>query len=103
MSAATASILGAQGTVVAAGGLLVLCMGLWATGLVAEIVTALMFFALAMLLKLAPAQTVFSGFASAAFWLVTSGMVVGLAMTRTGLGERLARLLTDSPAGQVGL
>ena len=93
MSAIAASILDGQGTVVAAGGLLVLCMGLWATGLVAEIVTALMFFALAMLLKLAPAQTVFSGFASSAFWLVTGGMVVGLAMNRTGLGDRLARML----------
>ena len=93
MGAAAASIFAGQGTVVAAGGLLVLCMGLWATGLVAEIVTALMFFALAMLLKLAPAQTVFSGFASSAFWLVTSGMVVGLAMNRTWLGDRLARML----------
>ncbi|UMY16904.1 anion permease [Methylobacterium organophilum] len=90
---AAAGIMGGQGTVVATGGLLVLCMGLWATGLVAEIVTALLFFALAMLLKLAPAPTVFSGFASSAFWLVTSGMVVGLAMNRTGLGDRLARML----------
>ncbi|MEH3116419.1 MAG: SLC13 family permease [Methylorubrum populi] len=93
MGAASANIIGGQGTAVAAGALLVLCMGLWATGLVAEIVTALMFFALAMLLKLAPAQTVFSGFASSAFWLVTGGMVVGLAMNRTGLGDRLARAL----------
>ncbi|MGX5777495.1 SLC13 family permease [Methylorubrum zatmanii] len=103
MSAAAASMVGGQGTVVAAGGLLVLCMGLWATGLVAEIVTALMFFALAMLLKLAPAQTVFSGFASSAFWLVTSGMVVGLAMNRTGLGDRLARrLAAQLPASYPG-
>ncbi|MFD1353473.1 SLC13 family permease [Methylorubrum suomiense] len=99
MSAAAAQIMGGQGTVAATGvvaataALLVLCMGLWATGLVAEVVTALLFFAAAMLLKLAPAQTVFSGFASSAFWLVTSGMVVGLAMNRTGLGDRLARML----------
>ncbi len=84
---------GAQMTVWLTGGLLVLCMALWATGLIAEIVTALMFFSLAMLLKLAPAETIFSGFASSAFWLVTSGMVVGLAMNRTGLGSRLARML----------
>ena len=90
---AAAQIMGAQGTVAATGALLVLCMGLWATGLVAEVVTALLFFAVAMLLKLAPAQTVFSGFASSAFWLVTGGMVVGLAMNRTGLGDRLARML----------
>lgn len=92
---ALASMVGAQTTVLATGALLVLCMGLWATGLVAEIVTALMFFAVAMLLKLAPAETIFSGFASSAFWLVTSGMVVGLAMNRTGLGARLARMLVD--------
>jgi di/tricarboxylate transporter len=84
-----------QATVVLTGGLLVLCMGLWATGLIAEVVTALLFFALAMLLKLAPSSTIFSGFASQAFWLVTSGMVVGLAINRTGLGKRLARVLAD--------
>lgn len=88
-----ASMSGASATVWMTGGLLVLCMGLWATGFVSEIATALMFFALAMLLKLAPADVVFSGFASSAFWLVTSGMVVGLAMHRTGLGARLARML----------
>ncbi|KQT50456.1 citrate transporter [Methylobacterium sp. Leaf456] len=93
MSQTAAQFLGAEGTVAATGALLVLCMGLWATGLVAEVVTALLFFAAAMLLKLAPAQTVFSGFASSAFWLVTSGMVVGLAMNRTALGDRLARML----------
>ncbi|SFL48396.1 SLC13 family permease [Methylorubrum salsuginis] len=93
MSQDAAQIMGAQGVVAATAALLVLCMGLWATGLVAEVVTALLFFAAAMLLKLAPAQTVFSGFASSAFWLVTSGMVVGLAMNRTGLGDRLARML----------
>ena len=93
MSALAAALTGAQPAVVATGILLVLCMGLWATGLLPEVVTALLFFALAMLLKLAPAATVFSGFSSSAFWLVTSGMVVGLAMNRTGLGERLARVL----------
>jgi di/tricarboxylate transporter len=86
----TSSLLGGDGTVVMTGLLLVLCMALWASGLVAEIVTAMLFFALAMLFRLAPSAVVFSGFASSAFWLVLSGMVVGLAMTRTGLGARLA-------------
>lgn len=94
-----AGLLSEHATLVATGALLVLCMGLWATGLVAEIVTALLFFALAMLLRLAPAPTVFSGFSSSAFWLVVSGMVVGLAMTRTGLGTRIARALTDRLSG----
>lgn len=95
MGATTAAAAASQATVFLTAGLLVLCMGLWATGLIAEVVTAMMFFALAMLLKLAPSQTIFSGFASQAFWLVTSGLVVGLAINRTGLGQRLARALAD--------
>lgn len=86
--------MGGEATVVVTALLLVLCMGLWASGLIAEIVTAMLFFAGAMLFRLAPAATVFSGFASSAFWLVLSGMVVGLAMTRSGLGDRLARSLS---------
>lgn len=81
------------------GGLLVLCMGLWATAIVPEVVTALLFFALAMLLGLGAPAVVFSGFASSAFWLVLSGMVVGQAMTATGLGARLARSLSGRLSG----
>lgn len=95
----SAGLLGEQGTVIATGILLALCMALWASGLIAEIVTALLFFAAAMLLRLAPAATVFSGFASSAFWLVLSGLVVGLAITRTGLGDRLAGLLSGRLGG----
>ena len=73
--------------------LLVLCMGLWATALLPEVVTALAFFGLAMLLRLGSAGTVFSGFSASAFWLVLSGMIVGQGMTRTGLGDRMARAL----------
>ncbi|WP_238280854.1 SLC13 family permease, partial [Methylobacterium goesingense] len=88
------ALMGGEATVVVTALLLVLCMGLWASGLIAEIVTAMLFFAGAMLFRLAPPATVFSGFASSAFWLVLSGMVVGLAMTRSGLGDRLARSLS---------
>ncbi|MGT2477834.1 hypothetical protein ACU4GR_00810 [Methylobacterium oryzae CBMB20] len=77
----------------ATAALLVLCMALWATALLPEIVTALAFFGLAMLLRLGSAGTVFSGFSASAFWLVLSGMVVGQGMTRTGLGARMARTL----------
>lgn len=73
--------------------LLVLCMGLWATAILPEVVTALAFFGLAMLLRLGSAGTIFSGFSSAAFWLVLSGMIVGQGMIRTGLGSRIARTL----------
>jgi di/tricarboxylate transporter len=77
----------------ATAALLMLCMGLWATALLPEIVTALAFFGIAMLLRLGSAGTVFSGFSASAFWLVLSGMVVGQGMTRTGLGARMARAL----------
>ncbi|SFG56247.1 SLC13 family permease [Methylobacterium gossipiicola] len=91
--------LGGDATVWVTGALLVVCMGLWASGLVAEIVTALLFFTVATLCRLAPPNVVFSGFASSAFWLVLGGMVVGLAMTRTGLGDRLARSLSGYLSG----
>ncbi len=92
-----------EATIVATALLLVLCMGLWATALLPEIVTALAFFGLAMLFKLAPAETVFSGFASQAFWLVLAGMIVGQGMTRTGLGARMARVLAQRLSGSYTL
>ena len=70
-----------------------ICIFLWATGLVAEIVVTLGFFAAATLSGVAKPATIFSGFASSAFWLVLSGMIVGAAMVRTGLGARVARML----------
>ncbi|HMO29370.1 SLC13 family permease [Enterovirga sp.] len=70
------------------------CIFLWATGLVPEIVVTLGFFASATLSGVAKPATIFSGFASSAFWLVLSGMIVGAAMVRTGLGARIARFLS---------
>ncbi|WP_406737066.1 SLC13 family permease [Thioclava sp. GXIMD4215] len=52
-----------------------------------------MFFAAAMMFSVAPASVIFSGFASAAFWLVLSGYVIGLAIAKTGLAARAARVL----------
>lgn len=66
---------------------------LWATSLLPEFITALLFFAAAMLLHIAPAATVFSGFASSAFWLVLSGFVLGLAIRKVGLADRLGYAL----------
>ena len=81
-----------------AAGLVVLTVGLWATGVVPEFVTALVFFTLAMLARIAPPDVIFAGFQSTAWWLVFGGLVVGVAVTRTGLGERLARTLVDALA-----
>ena len=73
------------------GGLLVLVMGLWATGILPEALTALLFFALAVLLEVAKPEVIFSGFASGTLWLVLGGLVIAEAVRMTGLGERIAR------------
>ena len=78
---------------------------LWATSLLPEFVTALLFFTVAMVAKIAPPDVLFGGFASSAFWLVFSGFVLGVAIRKTGLADRAARSLsarlTDSWPGMV--
>lgn len=76
-----------------AGAVLLLAIGLWAAGSVPEHIVALMFLLLAMLTAIAPAQVVFSGFASGTLWLVLGGLVIAEAVRVTGLGERFARFL----------
>lgn len=67
---------------------------LWATSLLPEFLTALLFFTAAMIAKIAPAEVIFGGFASSAFWLVFSGFVLGVAIRKTGLADRAARALS---------
>ena len=76
-----------------AGALCLLVVGLWALGALAEHIVALLFFLLAMLFAIAPANVVFSGFASGTLWLVLGGLIVAEAVNQTGLGARLARHL----------
>lgn len=73
-----------------AAALAVIAVGFWATGALPEHVTAVGFFTLCMLIGVAPAGVVFGGFESTALWLVFGGLVIGLAMRHTGLGERVA-------------
>ncbi len=70
--------------------LIVAVLALWATAIIPEILTSLLFFLLAMLLVVAPAEVVFSGFHSAANWTVFGGLVIGAAVQTTGLGARIA-------------
>ena len=67
---------------------------LWATSLLPEFITALLFFTAAMATKIAPPEVIFGGFASSAFWLVFSGFVLGVAIRKTGLADRAARALS---------
>ncbi|WP_409522431.1 SLC13 family permease [Nitrincola sp. MINF-07-Sa-05] len=73
--------------------LVVMAITLWATALLPEYLTALLFFLAAMLLNVADASVVFSGFTSTAIWLIFSGMVLGAAIKDTGLGDRIAGTL----------
>ncbi|MBA4503299.1 SLC13 family permease [Marinobacterium marinum] len=65
-------------------------MVLFATGALPEFVSALVILVLAMLLSLAPAEVVFSGLTSTACWLIFSGLVIGIAISETGLAQRVA-------------
>lgn len=76
-----------------AAAVLLLVIGLWAAGSLPEHLTGLIFLALCMLLAIAPASVVFSGFASGTLWLVLGGLVIAEAVRATGLGERLAKFL----------
>ena len=68
--------------------LVVLTIGLWATGALQEHLVAVLFFLVAMIFSVSEPSVVFSGFAAEAFWLVFGGMVIGVAVERTGLGRR---------------
>jgi len=74
-------------------GLTIFTIGFWATGVLPEYLTSLVFFVLAMLFSVSPTRVVFSGFASSVVWLVFGGMVLGVAIKQTGLGERIASRL----------
>ncbi|MEI6558691.1 MAG: SLC13 family permease, partial [Rhodospirillaceae bacterium] len=73
--------------------LVIAAIGLWATGAIPEHVTALAFFTVAMLTQVAPPRVIFAGFESAALWLIFGGLVMGVAVRSTGLGERIAQSL----------
>ena len=72
---------------------------LWATSALPEYLTALLFFAAVAVFRAAPADVLFSGFQSEAFWLVLGGFVLGAAIRKVGLADRIARLLANSLTG----
>src|SRR3984885_11984577 len=72
---------------------------LWATSALPEYLTALLFFAALTMFRAAPADVVFSGFQSEAFWLLLGGFVLGAAVRKVGLAARVARKLASSLTG----
>ena len=78
-----------------AAALVLLTVGLWAIGVLPEHIVGLLFFTLAMILAVAPAAVVFSGFASNTLWLVLGGLVIAQGVQRTGLARHIAGALFE--------
>jgi di/tricarboxylate transporter len=70
-----------------AAGLCLATIGLFATGALPEHVTAILFFLVAMLGRVAPAEVVFGG------------LIIGVGVRRTGLAERMARAIVGRLGG----
>lgn len=79
--------------------LVLVTIGLWASGVIAESVTALIFLTTAVVTGMASPQVVFSGLQSSAFWLIFAGLVIGAALKRSGLGDRIAAVLAGLVCG----
>ncbi|SEM89948.1 Di-and tricarboxylate transporter [Loktanella fryxellensis] len=68
-------------------------IGAFATRTLPEVVTALAIFLAFLAGGVAPEGVIFSGFASSGFWLLVGGLVIGSAITVSGLGDRIAQAL----------
>ncbi|MNK91008.1 Sodium:sulfate symporter transmembrane region [compost metagenome] len=84
---------GAPPALIWAGALVVSTVSCWATGALPEPTATLLFFLCAVVLHIAPAPVVFSGFTSTAWWLMFGGAVTGVALRGTGLALRLADII----------
>ena len=71
-------------------GVMVVCIGLWATAVIPEYLTAVIFCFLAVTVTGAEPEVVFAGFSSTAGWLVFGGLIIAAAVQTTGLGTRIA-------------
>lgn len=69
-------------------GVAILC---FATRLLPEVLTALLCFLAFLALGAAPPEVIFSGFATGGFWLLFSGLIIGAAITQSGLGQQIAQ------------
>jgi di/tricarboxylate transporter len=71
----------------------------WALGVFAEPLTTLLFFLLTVIFHVVKPETIFSGFASSAWWLVFGGSITAIAVNSSGLGGRVAQLLSRQVRG----
>jgi len=71
-------------------GIVLVTLSLWGTSVLPNYLSSLIFFTVTLVLGLARPEVVFSGFASAAMWLIVAGFVIGAAIRSSGLGKRIA-------------
>lgn len=84
-----------NGDIWKAAGLGCAALTLFATRIVPEIVTAFGIFLFALALGIVPREVVFSGFLSTGFWLLVSGIILGVAISSTGLAARISERLIN--------
>lgn len=63
---------------------------LFATRALPEVVTALVTILALLAINAAPAEVIFSGFTTGGLWLTFSGLIIGTAISTSGLGRQLA-------------
>lgn len=66
----------------------------WSSGFVPPFLASLIFFAFVTILGLISPSIVFAGFGSTAVWLIISGFIIGTAISKSGLGQKLATLIS---------
>ena len=80
-------------------GVVLVTLVLWGTGVVPGYLASLIFFAVLLVLDLAPPDLVFAGFQSTAVWLIVSGFVIGAAISVSGpikrVHENQARIVDE--------
>ena len=84
---------GTNANILRTAGAVVIAIGLWATGAFPPYFTSILFLFVSIALSLAPPKVIFSGFSSSAVWLVFGGLVLGVAVHKTGLGRRAVSLM----------
>ena len=82
-----------EGIIWKAAGFGVGALGLFSTRATPEIVTAFGIFLVSLALGIVPSEQVFSGFVSDGFWLLVSGIILGTAITSTGLADKVSERL----------
>ena len=86
-------LLGETGDIWKAAGIGCGALTLFSTRAIPEIVTAFAIFLSALAVNTIPREEVFNGFMSSGFWLLVSGIILGAAISATGLAARISERL----------